>query len=103
MNQMKLIVMLTLTSLYFVAELLVGFFTGSLALVSDAFHMASDSIALIIAFVAIQVASHLRSIFVNLFFISPLFSIIIRYSGAKGDKTCAIRLAGSARSSLAPL
>lgn len=54
-NQVKLILMLVLTFSYFVAELLVGFLTGSLALVSDAFHMASDAIALIIAFIAIEV------------------------------------------------
>jgi zinc transporter 1 len=55
-NQVKLMVMMFLTFSMMVGELVVGFSTGSLALVSDAFHMASDTIALIIAFVAISIS-----------------------------------------------
>jgi zinc transporter 1 len=49
----KLIVMICLTYLFLVVELAVGIITGSLALVSDAFHMLSDGIALVIALLSL--------------------------------------------------
>eukprot|EP00029_Vermamoeba_vermiformis_P011616 TRINITY_DN6441_c0_g1_i1.p1 TRINITY_DN6441_c0_g1~~TRINITY_DN6441_c0_g1_i1.p1 ORF type:complete len:493 (-),score=129.29 TRINITY_DN6441_c0_g1_i1:53-1531(-) len=52
-NARKLIVMICLTYLFLVVELAVGIITGSLALVSDAFHMLSDGIALIIALLSL--------------------------------------------------
>eukprot|EP00953_Heterococcus_sp_UTEX-ZZ885_P013748 7840-Heterococcus_DN1.PRE.2 len=45
-------IMLVLSSIFFVVELVGGIVTGSLALESDAFHMASDVIALLIGAVA---------------------------------------------------
>lgn len=44
-----LVTMLVLTSLFFVVELVIGIAINSLALQSDAFHMASDIIALMFA------------------------------------------------------
>jgi cobalt-zinc-cadmium efflux system protein len=44
-----------LTSAFMVAEVIGGFVTGSLALISDATHMLTDSMALAIALVAINV------------------------------------------------
>eukprot|EP01087_Luapelamoeba_hula_P005529 TRINITY_DN1559_c0_g1_i4.p1 TRINITY_DN1559_c0_g1~~TRINITY_DN1559_c0_g1_i4.p1 ORF type:complete len:514 (-),score=85.30 TRINITY_DN1559_c0_g1_i4:324-1865(-) len=55
-NVYRLVIMLTLTLLMFVAELVVGFITNSLALVSDAFHMASDGLSLLIGLFALQMA-----------------------------------------------
>lgn len=54
-NVYRLLVMLALTVAYFLAEIIVGLLTGSLALVSDASHMASDGLSLIIGLVALLV------------------------------------------------
>ena len=51
----KLILMSSLTTLFFLAEIVVGYMVSSLALISDSFHMLSDLIALIIALIAIKV------------------------------------------------
>ena len=48
----RLITMLILTGVFFFAELITGFVTKSLALQSDAFHMFSDEMSLIIGLVA---------------------------------------------------
>jgi cation diffusion facilitator family transporter len=48
----RLVTMLILTGIFFVAELVTGFITKSLALQSDAFHMLSDELSLIIGLVA---------------------------------------------------
>src|SRR5690606_12328862 len=42
-----------LTSLFMIAEIVGSFVTGSLALLSDAMHMATDSFALLLALIAI--------------------------------------------------
>ena len=52
----RFLVMMTLTSTFFVVELVTGYTTKSLALVSDSFHMLSDIIALLIGFLAIRVS-----------------------------------------------
>ncbi len=51
-----LLIVLSFTSLVFLAELIGGLVSGSLALVSDAMHMLSDSTGLIIAVIAIVMA-----------------------------------------------
>jgi zinc transporter 1 len=48
----RLVTMLILTGVFFLAELVTGFVTKSLALQSDAFHMFSDEMSLIIGLVA---------------------------------------------------
>ncbi|OAF71896.1 Solute carrier family 30 member 8 [Intoshia linei] len=53
-NTVRLSIMLFLTSLFFVIELVVGQKTNSLALVSDAYHMLSDLIALVIGLVSLR-------------------------------------------------
>ena len=50
----KLVNMMILTTSYMVVELVVGNLTNSMALVADSFHMLSDLIALIIAFVSVR-------------------------------------------------
>ena len=50
----KLLNMMVLTTSYMVVELVVGNLTNSMALVADSFHMLSDVIALIIAFVSVR-------------------------------------------------
>ena len=52
----RLLVMLSLTCIYFVVELVVGNITKSVALVADAFHMLSDVISLIIGITAVRFA-----------------------------------------------
>ena len=46
--------MLVLTGTYMLVELIVGNLTNSMALVADSFHMLSDVIALIIAFISVR-------------------------------------------------
>jgi zinc transporter 1 len=46
--------MLCLTSTFFLVEIIVGYFTNSMALVADSFHMLSDVLSLIIGFVALR-------------------------------------------------
>ena len=45
-----------MTSTYMVIELVVGNITNSMALVADSFHMPSDVIALVIAYVSVTVS-----------------------------------------------
>lgn len=51
----KLKIALALTGTYFIAEVVGGLMTGSLALLSDAAHMLTDVMALIVALVAIRI------------------------------------------------
>lgn len=44
--------MTILVSIFFLAELIFGFITNSLALISDAFHMLSDLLSLIVGIAA---------------------------------------------------
>lgn len=46
--------MLSLTSSFFLVEVVVGYVTNSMALVADSFHMLSDVMSLIIGFVALR-------------------------------------------------
>ena len=50
----KLVGMMVLSTSYMIVEMVVGNWTNSMALVADSFHMLSDVIALIIAFVSIR-------------------------------------------------
>jgi cobalt-zinc-cadmium efflux system protein len=64
-SRKQLWVALTLTSIILVVEAVASFMTGSLALLSDAAHMATDAAALAIALLAVQLggrkADHRRS------------------------------------------
>ena len=51
----RLAVMLGLTGGFFLAELIVGYMTNSMALVADSFHMLSDFVALIIGLFSVRV------------------------------------------------
>lgn len=53
----KLSIVLGLTSLYMIAEILGGWWTGSLALLADAGHMFTDAAALILALTAVWFSS----------------------------------------------
>ncbi|CAO3623898.1 unnamed protein product [Cunninghamella blakesleeana] len=48
--------MMVLTTAFFIAEIVIGYYTSSLALVADSFHMLNDLISLIIALGAIRLA-----------------------------------------------
>lgn len=52
----RLITMFTMTSSFFLVELLVGYVTNSMALVADSFHMLSDVLALLIAFLSVKMS-----------------------------------------------
>lgn len=52
----KLLFMLSLTTLFFLIEITVGYVTNSMALVADSFHMLSDVIALVIAYVSVRMS-----------------------------------------------
>ncbi len=58
-NLIKLLVMITMAVVLFIAELIVGYIGKSLALISDSFHMLSDCISLIVGLVAIIVSIYL--------------------------------------------
>lgn len=55
--------MLCLTFFFFLVEICVGYWTNSTALIADSFHMLSDVVALVIAYVSVRV----RSIYILLF------------------------------------
>jgi len=52
----RIILLLGLNIVMFLAELIVGYKTGSLALIADAFHMLSDVLSQLIALYAIRVS-----------------------------------------------
>lgn len=52
----RIILLLGLNIVMFLAELIVGYKTGSLALIADAFHMLSDVLSQVIALYAIRVS-----------------------------------------------
>ena len=52
----RLLSMFTLTTSYFLVEIIVGHLTNSMALIADSFHMLSDIAALIIAFISVKMA-----------------------------------------------
>ena len=49
--------MFTLTFGFFLVEVVVGYLTGSMALVADSFHMLSDVAALVVAFISVKVSN----------------------------------------------
>jgi zinc transporter 1 len=51
----RVALLLGLNIIMFLAEIIVGYSTGSLALIADAFHMLSDILSQIIALYAIRV------------------------------------------------
>lgn len=55
-HQKKLVLALALTAGYMIAELIGAWVTGSLALLSDASHMFTDTAALAISLIALQIA-----------------------------------------------
>ena len=50
----RILAMLAMTGTFMLVELVVGNITNSMALVADSFHMMSDVIALLIAYVSIR-------------------------------------------------
>ena len=52
----RLLGMLAMTATYMVIELVVGNITNSMALVADSFHMLSDVISLVIAYVSVSMS-----------------------------------------------
>ncbi|ODN01347.1 Zinc/cadmium resistance protein [Orchesella cincta] len=55
-SEIRLLFMLFFTFSYFLVELIVGYATNSMALVADSFHMLSDVVALLIAFISIKLS-----------------------------------------------
>lgn len=49
----RLLFMLSLTTTFFLVEIIVGYITNSMALVADSFHMLSDVVALVIAYISV--------------------------------------------------
>ncbi|XP_040286320.1 zinc transporter 1 [Bufo bufo] len=66
-NRVRLLCMLSLTFIFFVAEVVVSRITGSLAMLSDSFHMLSDVIALLVGLIAVRFAQKTRSTDKNTF------------------------------------
>ncbi|CAI9550580.1 unnamed protein product [Staurois parvus] len=59
--------MLGLTFVFFVVEVVISRLTGSLAMLSDSFHMLSDVIALVVGLIAVRFAQKTRSTDKNTF------------------------------------
>eukprot|EP00170_Pyropia_yezoensis_P003377 contig_14119_g3384 len=57
----RLWLMLSLSTAYFLTELVVGIVSNSMALAADAFHMLSDVLAMAVGIVAIRAASSTRA------------------------------------------
>ncbi|XP_051866851.1 zinc transporter 1a [Pristis pectinata] len=66
-NRARLMCMLWLTFGFFVVEVVVSRLTGSLAMLSDSFHMLSDVIALVVALIAVRFAAKTQSTAKNTF------------------------------------
>ena len=58
----RLLTMFSLTTTFFLVEIIVGYATNSMALVADSFHMLSDVVALVVAFLAVRVSPALAGI-----------------------------------------
>jgi cobalt-zinc-cadmium efflux system protein len=56
-DQRRLLVVLTVTSVYFLTELVGGYLTGSLALLSDAVHMLTDIAALCLGLLTLWIST----------------------------------------------
>ena len=52
----RILGMLAMTASFMLVELIVGNYTNSMALVADSFHMLSDVIALIIAYISVRMS-----------------------------------------------
>ena len=57
----RLVIVICITSAFFIAELTVGFRTSSLALVADAFHYLNDLVSFIVALVALTLSQQRRA------------------------------------------
>lgn len=57
----RLLSMLTLTFSFFLVEIIYGYITNSLALVSDSYHMLSDVVALGVGIASVRVSVFLRT------------------------------------------
>lgn len=55
--------MIALTTSFFFIELVVGYVTNSMALVADSFHMLSDVVSIVIAFLSVKVCYHYLPLF----------------------------------------
>ncbi|MBN3285891.1 ZNT1 protein, partial [Polyodon spathula] len=66
-DRVRLLCMMSLTFGFFIVEVVVSRITSSLAMLSDSFHMLSDVIALVVAFVAVRFAEKTQSTSKNTF------------------------------------
>ncbi|KAL7950166.1 cation efflux protein [Trichoderma barbatum] len=57
-RKQRLVATIAISFSFFVAELIAGFYTHSLALIADAFHYLSDLIGFVVALVAVVVSEH---------------------------------------------
>lgn len=90
-DKCRLLSMLCLTFFFFLIEIVVGYLTNSTALIADSFHMLSDVVALVIAFVSLKMspkkwskntfgwarAEVLGALINAVFLVALLFSIVI--------------------------
>ena len=85
-DKFRLLSMLCLTFFFFLVEIVVGYFTNSTALIADSFHMLSDVVALLIAFVSVRVSCHFVSLS-HSFLIGSFFLSDHRCHRKSGQKT----------------
>lgn len=61
----RLAAVFSMTALFFLVELIVGYITNSMALVADSFHMLSDVLAIVIAFLSVRVSRVSTRVLIN--------------------------------------
>ena len=52
----RLLSMIALTGGFFLVEIIVGYYTNSMALVADSFHMLNDVVSIVIALLSVKVS-----------------------------------------------
>lgn len=60
-SKQKLIATIGISLAFFIAEIAIAFYTGSLALLADAFHYMNDLISFVVALAAILITEHAKS------------------------------------------
>ena len=68
-----MVLVLSITTVMFVTELVVGYRTGSLALVNDSFNMISDILSLLIGFICLLVRKMKLCIFTQILYFYLIF------------------------------
>jgi cobalt-zinc-cadmium efflux system protein len=93
-DQRRLLLVLVVTSIYFLTELAGGYLTGSLALLSDAVHMLTDVAALVLSLLTLWISTRPASSVMAIALVGiavNTFSAWMTMQGAAGKRGMAVR------------